>query len=154
MFIEKEKYKIIIENTIIETIDLIIINNEWKILLWLRNNEPLKWEYYIPWGRRYKNELINDSIRRKAYEELWIQIDPNQVVFLWIYDDIYPNSMFDNTSSHYSSITYMYKLTKSEENNLRKDTQHSDLKFFDVNDNTLNNLIKIRIKDMRDKGLL
>ncbi len=154
MFIENEIYKIIIENTIIEAIDLMIINQKWQLLLWLRNNEPLKWIYYITWWRRYKNEKIIDAIKRKAYEELWIKIDENKIIFIWIYDDIYDNSIFGNIPSHYSSITYIYKLDKDEEKKIRKDDQHEELKFFDINNPNIHKAIKIRIKDIKDKKII
>lgn len=154
MFIDTDKYKIIIENTIVECVDLIILNWRWQILLWLRNNEPLKWVYYIPWWRRHKNEIIMSSIKRKAKEELWLDINENKILFLWIYDDIYPNSMFEWISSHYTSITYVYKIDDEIENNIRKDQQHSDLMFFDIWDPKLNDMIKLRIKDMQAKNII
>lgn len=154
MFIENEIYKMILENSIIEAVDLIIINEKWQILLWHRNNEPLKWIFYIPWWRRYKNEKIIDSIKRKANEELWIHIDDNKIFFLWIYDDIYSNSMFGNTPSHYSSITYVYKISKEEQKNIKKDKQHGELKFFNIDDPDINDTIKSRIQDSKDKKLI
>lgn len=154
MFIPEKQYRVIIKNTIIETIDIIVLNNKWQILLGCRNNEPMKWVYYIPWWRRYKNELINNSIMRKAKEELWINIKIEKLIFLWIYDDIYDNSMFEWLSSHYSSITYVYILNELEEKTINKDNQHSDLKFFDINDYTLHDMIKIRIKDIGNKSII
>jgi len=154
MLIEKEYYKEIIKTTIIECVDLILLNSKNKILLWLRNNNPLKWIYHIPGWRRYKNELLLDSVKRKAYEELWIHICTDKLIFLWIYDDIYPNSMFEWIDSHYSSITYVYHIDKDEENNIKKDKQHSNLKFFDINDKMINDIVQIRIKDMKKNQII
>jgi len=154
MFIPDDKYKIIVENTIVETVDIIVINDRSQILLWLRNNEPIKWIYHIPWGRRYKNELLNDSIKRKAHEELWIEIDINKIIFLGVYDDLYSNSIYDGIDSHFSTITYIYRLDKNEEINIKKDEQHSDLKFFNLHDPIINDIIKIRIKDMKHKNII
>jgi len=148
MFIEDNIYKIILQNTIIEAVDVLIINDKWQLLLWLRNNQPLKDIYYIPWWRREKNEKLLDAVKRKMMEELWIDIDLKKLIFLWIYDDIFENSMFENVSSHYSPITYVYHLNELEQNNIRIDAQHSDLKFFDLNDLTLHPMVKIRISDM------
>lgn len=148
MFIDEDKYKMIIENIIIEAVDLLIINAKWEVLLWLRQNAPLKWIYYIPWGRRYKNEKMIDSIKRKAFEELWIQINEAKLAFLWIYDDIYEESIFDNMSSHYSSITYIYHLDDEEQNHIKIDNQHDDIKFFDLKDPDIHQAVKIRIQDM------
>jgi hypothetical protein len=59
-----------------------------------------------------KNVL--DGVKRKMSEELWIAIDIKKLIFLWIYDDIFDNSIFENISSHYSPITYVYHLDESE----------------------------------------
>lgn len=154
MFIEDEIYKLIIENTIIEAVDLMIINKKWQLLLWLRNNEPLKWIYYMPWWRRYKNELLMDSVKRKAHEELWLKIDETTLSLLWIYDDIYDNSIFGNTPSHYSSITYVYKINEDDEKSIIYDNQHEELKFFDIQNPYIHSAIQLRITDMKKQKLI
>ena len=154
MFIEDDVYKLIIENTIIEAVDLMIINNKWQLLLWLRNNEPLKWIYYIPWWRRYKNELMIDSLKRKWYEELWLNIDETKLSFLWVYDDIYDNSVFGDFPSHYSSITYVYRITEEDEKFIISDSQHDEFKFFDMMDPTIHSAIQLRIDDMTRQKLV
>jgi colanic acid biosynthesis protein WcaH len=154
MFIQDSVYKIILQNIIVETVDVLIMNNKWQVLLWLRSNQPLQNVYYIPWWRREKNEKILDSVKRKMMQELWIDIDARKLIFLWIYDDIFENSIFENVSSHYSSITYVYHLDELEQNNIRIDSQHSDLKFFDLDDPSLHHMIKKRISDMHTLWLL
>lgn len=151
MFIEEEIYKTIIEHVIIEAVDLMIINRQWELLLWLRNNSPLKGIYYIPWGRRYKNELIIDSLKRKWLEELWINLQTEKLSFLGIYDDFYDSSVFWDIQSHYSSITYIYKISKEEETLLKSDIQHQDLKFFAIDSPEICDAIRLRINDMQIK---
>jgi len=58
MYIKDNLYKEIVKNTIIQTIDIVFLNENNQILLWLRKNPPLKWLYYLPGWRRYKNEKI------------------------------------------------------------------------------------------------
>lgn len=155
MFIESSIYKTIMDCSIIETVDFIIINKDNHILLWLRNNEPLKGVYYIPGGRRHKNEIIMDSAKRKMKEELRLDIDAERLIFLWIYDDIFENSMFKDTGSHYSPITYIYRLTEQEEIDIGvNDGQHANIKFFPLEDPALHEMVKIRVRDMKNKHLL
>lgn len=154
MYIENNVYKTIIENVVIEAVDIVILNTRQQILLWKRENPPLLGEFYIFWGRRYKNELLLDSVKRKISEEVWISAQENKLVFLWIYDDIYPNSIFDNTPSHYSSITYIYQLSDEEGKKIKKDPQHEELRFFDINSPLLHPAIKLRLKDMIDKNFI
>lgn len=154
MFIPEDEYKIILKNSIIETIDLIVMDDKNEILLWLRKNNPLKGVYYIPWWRRWKWETINDSIKRKWKEEIWLSIDLNKLSFLWIYDDIYSDSMFDWIGSHCSSITYLYKINDDEIKLIRMDSkQHSDYKFFNIDNDELHPDIQKRVQDIKNKHL-
>ena len=148
MFINDKLYKEIVKNTIIQTIDIVFLNENNQILLGLRKNNPLKWFYYLPWGRRYKNEKILDSAKRKSKEELWISININKLIFLWVYDDIFDNSIYKNIGTHCSPITYVYKLNKIEKNNIKKDPQHSKFMFFELDDKTLHEMVKLRILDI------
>lgn len=149
MYIENNLYKDIVDKTIIQTLDVIFLNSENEILLCLRNNEPLKWIYYIPWWRRYKNETIIESAKRKSKEELWLDINENKLIFLWVYDDIFNESIFKDIWTHCSPITYVYFLDKLEEDKINLDTQHNDYRFFNVNDLNIHEMVKIRINDIK-----
>jgi hypothetical protein len=148
MYINNELYKEIIDKTIVQTIDIVFFNDKNEILLLYRNNSPLKWIYYIPWWRRLKNETILESAKRKSLEELWINIKEDKLKFLWIYDDILNDSIYENISTHCSPITYLYNLSKDEEKSINLDGQHSDFKFFSINDSNLHFMVKIRINDI------
>lgn len=149
MFIDEDTYRIILKNSIIPTCDIICLTNDKKILLCLRNNEPLKWIYYIPWWRRYKNERIIDSVKRKAHEELWLKIDESRLRFLWVYDDIYDNSAFEWLSTHCEAITFVYLINDEEVKSIKTDSQHSDFKYFDIDDIWLYKSIYERIDDIK-----
>lgn len=82
MFIEDDIYKTILQNIVVETVDILVINTSWQLLLWLRNNQPLQNVYYIPWWRREKNEKLIDAVIRKMREELWIDIDIKKLIFI------------------------------------------------------------------------
>ena len=154
MYINDELYKNIIDKTIIQTLDIIYINSKNKILLGIRNNEPLKWVFYIPWWRRFKNETILESAKRKSKEELNIDIDINKLTFLWVYDDIFYNSIYENIWTHCSPITFIYKLSDVEEKNIKLDSQHNEFKFFDINDKNIHDMVKIRINDIKKLELI
>ncbi len=154
MYINNDLYKEIIDKTIIQTLDIIFINSKKEILLWFRNNPPLKWVYYIPWWRRYKNEAILNSVKRKSKEELWIDIIEDKLKFLWVYDDIFDNSIYENIWTHCSPITFLYNLSNEEEKHIKTDIQHSEFKFFNINDTTLHNMVKIRINDAKNLKLI
>ena len=134
----------------IPTVDILFINSNKELLLGKRNNEPLMWVYYIPGGRVNKWERSIDAAQRKAKEELGIDIDILRLQFIWVYDDIFENSAFEGMSTHCIPVTYLYQLDETEESNLFLwDSQHSDLRFFSIDDPSLHDMVKIRLKDIK-----
>ncbi len=149
MFIEKELYKNILKYIPIPTVDILFLNSKKELLLWKRNNEPLKGIYYIPGWRVNKWEKSLDAAKRKAFEELGISINTSKLQFIGVYDDIFDNSAFDDISTHCIPVTYSYQLDMQEEWILSLwDTQHSDLMFFTLDDPSLHEMIKMRIKSL------
>ena len=150
MFIEKELYKDILRNIPIPTVDILFLNSKNELLLGKRNNEPLLGIYYIPGGRINKWEKLLDAAHRKAKEEVWIDIDITKLRFIWVYDDIFENSAFDNISTHCIPITYSYLLDTDEEWMISLwDAQHSDFRFFSFSDESLHNMVKLRLLSLK-----
>ena len=149
MFIEKNLYMDILRSMPIPTVDILFVNTRQELLLGKRNNEPLMWVYYIPGGRVNKWEWSLDAAKRKAKEELSIDIDASKLQFVGVYDDIFENSAFDDISTHCIPVTYIYQLSIDEELWLSLgDSQHSDLKFFALDDWSLHEMVKMRIRDL------
>jgi colanic acid biosynthesis protein WcaH len=150
MLIEKSLYMDILRNMPIPTVDILFLSSQNQILLGKRNNDPLKGVYYISGGRVNKWEISLDAAKRKAKEELGIEIDISRLQFVWVYDDIFPNSAFEGISTHCIPVTYLYWLSLDEELTLSLwDAQHSDLQFFSLDDPSLHEMVEMRIKDLR-----
>lgn len=150
MFISNNIYKTIIEYAIIPTVDIIFINSNNEILLWLRNNAPLQWAYYLPWWRIHKWEKIIDAAVRKSQEELWINIIKNKLQFIWVYNDIFEDSAFEWLSTHCIPCTFLYKIDNIEIANIKHDEQHAELKFFHYQDKTLIHFLTNRLEEINN----
>jgi colanic acid biosynthesis protein WcaH len=150
MFIEKSLYIDILRNIPIPTVDILFLNFQNQILLGKRNNEPLMGVYYIPGGRVNKWERSLYTAQRKAKEELGIEIDISRLQFVWVYDDIFENSAFEDISTHCIPVIYFYRLSSDEEYGLSLwDSQHSDLRFFSLDDPSIHEMVGMRVRDLR-----
>lgn len=128
MHIPLEIYKDLVYYLPIPTVDIIFLYKN-KILLGKRKSEPLKWEYHIPWGRIYKNELLKDAVVRKGLEETNIKIDREKLQFIGCYD-VFDNSIYDWISEHCITHIYLYNLEDADIKNIETDPQHDNLCFF------------------------
>lgn len=72
--IPTETYEKIVDAIPILCVDAIIRNDKGEYLLVKRTNEPLKGEWWVPGGRVFKGELLEDAVKRKVKGELGIDI--------------------------------------------------------------------------------
>ncbi len=145
MLIPREIYQQIVEYAAIPTVDIIFLDKDKKVLLWLRTNEPLQWSYYIPGWRIEKGETIIQAALRKAKEETSLIIDETKLQFVGTYDDIFDSSAFIWLSTHCIPSIFVYRLDEHEVPHIHCDSQHSEMKFFAYNDVLLHPHLQSRL---------
>ena len=127
-FLEKDLFSSIIENAPLISIDLIIRNSEDKILLGKRLNKPALSSWFVPGGRIFKDESIEDAFKRTTKTEIGKAFDINDARFKGVYQHFYDDNVFnDKFSTHY--IVLGFELIIKED--LSLDTvQHEKYKWF------------------------
>ena len=121
---EPEIFKCIIKNTPLVAIDLIIRNQEGKILLGLRKNRPAKGYYFVPGGRIFKNETLDEAFRNISKNEIGVELERKQARFLGVYEHIYEDNFFgDEFGTHYIVLAHIIDIDFELE---LPDDQHSD----------------------------
>lgn len=129
--LDSKTFKLIVSNTPLVSIDLCFIFGS-EILLGMRNNEPLKGEWFTPGGRIYKNETWQNCLVRIAKSELGYAVtDLDSFSLMGVYDHFYPNSMLDpEISTHYVNLPHYIYLDRRPF--LSGDSQHLKLKWFNL----------------------
>jgi len=136
-FLDKEDFEFIIKNTPLISIDLCVTNNN-KLLIGKRLNEPAKYYYFVPGGRIYKNETINEAIIRICEQEIGIKKHMYKIEdleLLGIYEHFYTQNFFekDHYNTHYIVMAYQINLNNIDSINKQNIfSQHSDLKWISV----------------------
>ena len=125
--ISKKLYKDIVSTIPITCVDLILVHNN-KFLLGKRINKPLNNKWCFPGGRILKGEPLTQAIYRKLWDETGLnKKDVGSINFLTVKDVFYPDSEF-NSSMH--NINIIYKIQIKSADNLKPDSQHSNLNWF------------------------
>jgi len=92
--LDNPTFKKVIENTPLVSVDICLICNG-KILLGKRKNEPLKGFFFTPGSRIFKNETLNDCLKRVAISELGLVVNDNWgAKLMGAWDHFYENSFF------------------------------------------------------------
>ena len=153
MFLEKELFSSIIENTPLISIDLIIKDNKGNVLLGKRVNKPALSSWFVPGGRIFKDESIDDAFRRTTKTEIGKTFEIKDATFKGVYQHFYDDNVFnDKFSTHY--IVLGFELIIKED--LSLDTvQHEKYKWFTQNELLESEEVYKYVKDYfkKEKGI-
>lgn len=124
--ISKEEYEHVLDLVPIICVDLVIMNDNGEVLVVKRQNEPGKGEWWIPGGRLLKNESIEECARRKAKEELGLDLEPIEV--LGSGETIFNNSPFEGVNSH--TVNFFVLMSELGNQEIKPDeSQHTEWDF-------------------------
>ncbi|PHQ55914.1 MAG: GDP-mannose mannosyl hydrolase [Sulfurimonas sp.] len=129
MLLGASTFSSVVENTPLISIDLIVKNELGQVLLGKRVNKPAQNSWFVPGGRVFKDETLDDAFSRTVYEELGVQLQRDETTFYGLYEHFYNDNVFnDDFSTHYIVLAHSFLLKQIPELN----KQHSSYKWFDV----------------------
>jgi colanic acid biosynthesis protein WcaH len=116
------------------SIDLVIRDSEGRILLGRRVNNPAKGTWFVPGGRIYKNEDLDEAFERICIAEVGQTASRSDAKFIGPFTHIYGDNFTctDGIGTHYVVLAYELHLTKQFI--LEKSAQHSEFKWFAPDD--------------------
>jgi len=132
MKIDEKHVLEIIEATPLVSIDLVIRNPSNKVLLGKRNNRPAMGYWFVPGGRIFKNETINQALKRISEVELGQDLSTKAPSLLGAYDHIYEDNFLNvkGINTHYVVLAFVIALQQEIE--VKSDEQHTELKWWEV----------------------
>ena len=132
MKIDEKHVLEIIEATPLVSIDLVIRNPSNKVLLGKRNNRPAMGYWFVPGGRIFKNETINQALKRISEVELGQDLSTKAPSLLGAYDHIYVDNFLNvkGINTHYVVLAFVIALQQEIE--VKSDEQHTELKWWEV----------------------
>jgi colanic acid biosynthesis protein WcaH len=152
MFLDKETFSTVIANAPLISIDLIIKNSEDKILLGKRVNKPAKNSWFVPGGRVFKDEKIDDAFKRITKNEIGVEYNIKSASFKGIYQHFYDDNVFgDDFSTHYIVLGFELRITNTPMTN----NQHESYRWFDEEELMKSDDVYFFVKDYfdKDKGI-
>lgn len=126
--ISSDKFKIIVTNTPLVAIDFIIENTQGNFLLGKRVNKPACGFWFTLGGRIFKDETIEEAIKRLSKKEFNLEITQEMLLFHGVYEHFYDDSFLDDsTSTHYVVLVYHLKINSEL---LLPDVEHCEYCYF------------------------
>lgn len=121
-------YRTITDVMPIICVDLVVRLEGERVLLVKRNNEPAKDEWWLPGGRILKGEKLEQAARRKAREELGIDVGELQP--LGYYEHHWDASPFGLPSGHHT-ISFVFQTDITKATAITLDNQSKEWRFAD-----------------------
>jgi colanic acid biosynthesis protein WcaH len=137
--LSESQFRNIIRDTILVSLDLLILDSNGQILLGKRKNAPAKGYFFVPGGRIFKGESPQVALTRIAQTELGLQISPLDATLHGIYRHSYDENCFgapEVGGTEYLVIACRLRLAGTPQ--LVFDQQHEEMRFFSIED-TLRN---------------
>jgi colanic acid biosynthesis protein WcaH len=130
--LKPEEFLRIVDATPLVSIDLIIRNERGEVLLGQRLNRPARDFWFVPGGRIWKNERVNEALRRISKREIGVTID--QARLIGAFDHIYEDNFLGapDVNTHYVVLGFEAHLSSSAK--LVGDDQHGELKWWSVDE--------------------
>lgn len=139
-----ELYRTAMEQMPLVTVDIMFLSpDKTRILLGKRTNEPYAGQFYSFGGRLFKNESFLGAACRIAKQETGLIISPSALIFAGVLNEISDNSIFEGVNYH--AVDVYFACTIGNES-MKLDSQHSEMRWFPVDDPGLHPNVKTRIE--------
>ena len=136
-FLKEDVFALVVESTPLISIDLVVKSIANKILLGKRVNRPAQNFWFVPGGRMYKNEKLDQAFKRITLDELGLTIERDDAKFLGVFEHFYKDSQFGlalkDPSTHYVVLGHKILLKDEDSLNLTE-KQHTTYQWWDIMD--------------------
>ncbi|GAA0670423.1 GDP-mannose mannosyl hydrolase [Rheinheimera tangshanensis] len=106
-----DEFRQVVQNAPLFAMDLVILNKRNEILVGLRKNPPAQGYWFVPGGRVFKGESLDDGFVRIALTELNQNLERVDSKLLGLYEHFYDESIFGSSvSTHYINATHLVRL--------------------------------------------
>lgn len=106
----------VVENAPLISIDLIVQNENGEFLLGKRLNPPAKGDWFVPGGRIYKNETLDQAFVRIAKAELGIELARQYAPLLGVYEHFYDTNAGEQPGFGTHYVVLAHQLAVQQQN--------------------------------------
>jgi colanic acid biosynthesis protein WcaH len=118
-------FRQVIQNAPLVSIDIIIVDQQGKVLLGMRTNEPAKGYSFVPGGVIRKNERIGRAFERILKSETGIDAHFSQAKFAGVFEHFYASNRYGESGYGTHYVVLAYKLDLPDGVDITADNQHS-----------------------------
>ncbi|MGV8142501.1 MAG: NUDIX domain-containing protein [Candidatus Pacearchaeota archaeon] len=147
IIIPSKEYSKILEYVPLACVDVVIVKNK-KVLLIQRNaSGSFENEWWLPGGRIYKNEGLNDAVHRKVFEETGLKVTIKRQLGSYEAFDKKTSQEGVKSGTHTIATVFIGELEGIER--IKLDKSHNNYKWVTAIDPNLHPYIRQILKDAK-----
>jgi colanic acid biosynthesis protein WcaH len=126
------EFRQVVRDSVLVSLDLLIVNERNEVLVGTRKNSPAKGWLFVPGGRVHKGEVLRNALQRISTDETGMNLGKEGGTLYGIYDHIYPENAFGepDISTHYVVIACLFYLRSFTPD--PRDDQHEELRMMSI----------------------
>lgn len=128
------------------TCDVVLTGPGNKTMLLKRKNKPLQGQFYTLGGRMLKRESIAQCAVRQLNRELGLEVAAEEIQYAGVMEEHFTASEFDGVGGHFINSVFVLRLSSTDEQQWTLDRQHSEAKWFDIQDTTLHLYVQEKLR--------
>ncbi|MCX2934610.1 GDP-mannose mannosyl hydrolase [Mycobacterium sp. CVI_P3] len=134
MYLSRDDFAHVIGHSPLVSIDLVVRDESGRVLVGLRLNRPARGSWFVPGGRIYKDERIDDAFLRISHAELGRAIPREGASLLGVYEHLYDDNALEipGVSTHY--VVIAYQLRVGAESLVLPNGQHERFRWMEVDE--------------------
>ena len=105
------QFKRVVRDTVLVSLDLLVMNDREEVLVGRRRNPPAQGYLFVPGGRILKGEDLAGALSRISTSEIGVELKKRDAALHGIYDHVYTDNAFaeDGLNTHYVVIACLFR---------------------------------------------
>lgn len=133
MKLSKDRFNSVVRDTVLVSLDLLVVNEKEEILLGKRCNSPARGYFFVPGGRIHKGESPVMALARISRDEIGTELRKEDVSLHGTYHHVFPDNFFEDPSIPTTEYVVLACLFRPGPSFVAKpDSQHNDMRFFPI----------------------
>jgi colanic acid biosynthesis protein WcaH len=127
-----QRFKRVVRDSVLVSLDMLVLNNQGEVLVGLRRNSPAKGCLFVPGGRIYKGETLRTALQRISKSETGVDLSKECGTLYGVYDHIYRENAWGQPglSTQYVVIACLFQVHSFTPRPC--DDQHEELRMMSV----------------------
>ena len=124
-----DQFRFIVHHAPLVSIDLLVADQQGRVLVGLRNNRPAQGTWFVPGGIIFKGERLEDAFRRILAAETGLAVPMSLAAHVGLFEHFYDDNRFGEPGYGTHYVVNAFRLAVPAGASIATDHQHRAVKW-------------------------